>query len=332
MSEQNAMNPQPDIAFPGDPLFLVTGGAGFIGSHIVHTLARMGRRVRVLDDFSTGHAHNLAEVAGCVEVLSGSLTDAERTREAVQGADYVIHQAAIPSVPRSVKDPLSSHDANITGTLNLLLAARDAGAKRLVYASSSSVYGDTPTLPKVETMCAKPKSPYALQKFTAEEYCRLFTEQYGLETVSLRYFNVFGPRQDPTSQYTGVIAKFATALLNGERPTIFGDGETSRDFTFVANNVRANLLACLAPAEAAGQTMNLACGDRITLLQLLEEMQALLGTDLEPVFGPERAGDVKHSQADITKARTLLGYEPVTGFAEGLRQTVAWYRENHGKA
>ena len=291
----------------------------------------MGQRVRVLDDFSTGHTHNLAEVADAVEVFTGSLTDLERVRGAVDGVDYVIHQAAIPSVPRSVKDPVTSHAANITGTLNLLVAARDAGVKRLVYASSSSVYGDTPTLPKVETMCPRPKSPYALQKLTAEEYCRLFTEQYGLETVALRYFNVFGPRQDPKSQYTGVIAKFATALLNGERPTIFGDGETSRDFTFVANNVRANLLACLAPSEAAGQTMNLACGDRITLLQLLAGMQELLGTCLEPVFAPEREGDVKHSQADITRARALLGYEPVTGFSEGLAQTVAWYRANHNR-
>lgn len=320
----------PDIRFEGDPLFLVTGGAGFIGSHIAQTLAGMGQRVRVLDDFSTGHRHNLVGFEDRVEVLEASLTDADRVRDAVSGVDYVIHQGAIPSVPRSVKDPVSSNAANVDGTLALLVAARDAGVRRLVYASSSSVYGDTPTLPKREEMPSRPKSPYALQKLTAEEYCRLFTEQYGLETVSLRYFNVFGPRQDPRSQYTGVIAKFATALLAGERPTIFGDGHTSRDFTYVANNVRANLLACLAPREAAGQTMNVACGDRITLLQLLDGMQALLGTNLEPIFAPEREGDVKHSQADITRARALLGYEPVTRFAEGLERTVAWYRAEAG--
>jgi nucleoside-diphosphate-sugar epimerase len=320
-----------DIHFDGDPLFLVTGGAGFIGSHIVHALVGLGLRVRVLDDLSTGRLSNLCTVDGPAKVVQASLTDAASVARAVQGADYVLHQAAIPSVPRSVKDPVTSNNANINGTLNLLVAARDAGVKRVVYASSSSVYGDTPTLPKVETMPMRPKSPYALQKGTAEEYCRVFTEVYGLETVSLRYFNVFGPRQDPTSQYTGVIAKFATALLTGQRPTIFGDGLTSRDFTFVANNVRANLLACLAPAAAAGQTMNVACGDRITLLELLAEMQRLLGTNLEPVFAPDREGDVKHSQADISKARALLGYEPMVGFADGLAQTVAWYEENHAR-
>jgi len=317
-----------DIQFEGDPLFVVTGGAGFIGSHIARTLAGMGRRVRVFDDFSTGHRHNLEGAEGPIEVVQGSLTEPEAVAGAVRGASYVIHQAAIPSVPRSVADPVTSNDANINGTLNLLVAARDAGVKRLVYASSSSVYGDTPTLPKVETMPTKPKSPYALQKLTAEEYCRIFFEQYGLETVSLRYFNVFGPRQDPKSQYTGVIAKFATALLTDERPTIFGDGQTSRDFTFVANNVRANLLACIAPKEAAGQAINVACGDRITLLELLEGMQKLLGTSLEPVFAPERAGDVKHSQAGIEKARQLLGYEPQIGFQEGLAITTRWYADS----
>jgi nucleoside-diphosphate-sugar epimerase len=317
-----------DINIPGSPLFLVTGGAGFIGSHIVHTLRTLGHRVRVLDDLSTGHLHNLATVADSVDVIHGSLTDGSAVKAATAGVDYVIHQAAIPSVPRSVKDPVATNAANITGTLNLLVAARDAGVKRLVYASSSSVYGDTPTLPKDETMPPRPKSPYALQKLTAEEYCRLFWEQYGLQTVMLRYFNVFGPRQDPTSQYTGVIAKFATALLNVERPVIFGDGLTSRDFTFVANNVRANLLACVAPVEAAGQAMNVAVGDRITLLQLLDGMQRLLDTNLKPIFSAEREGDVKHSQADISKARHLLGYEPVTSFEDGLKATVAWYQEN----
>jgi nucleoside-diphosphate-sugar epimerase len=317
-----------DITFENDPLFLITGGAGFIGSHIARTLAGMGRRVRVLDNFSTGHRHNLEGGEGPIEIVEGSLTNPEAVTSAMRGVNYVIHQGALASVPRSVADPVSSNDANINGTLNLLVAARDAGVKRLVYASSSSVYGDTPTLPKVETMPTRPKSPYALQKLTAEEYCRIFFDQYGLETVALRYFNVFGPRQDPKSQYTGVIAKFATALLTGTRPTIFGDGLTSRDFTYVSNNVRANLLACIAPPAAAGQAMNVACGDRITLLELLAGMQKLLGTNLEPIFAPERAGDVKHSQADIGKARELLGYEPQVGFDEGLAITTKWYAES----
>lgn len=267
----------------------------------------------------------MSAIGGDIELLEGSLTEMETVVQAVRGVDFVIHQAAIPSVPRSVKDPVASNAANIDGTLNLLVAARDAGVRRVVYASSSSIYGDTPTLPKVETMAPRPKSPYALQKLTAEEYCRVFFEVYGLETVALRYFNVFGPRQDPRSYYTGVIAKFATALLSGERPTIFGDGLTSRDFTFVANNVRANLLACAASKEAAGEAMNVACGDRVTLLELLESMQTLLGTRLDPIFEPERAGDVKHSQAGIDKARKLLGYEPVVPFRQGLEETVRWY-------
>lgn len=318
-----------DVSLPANAAFLVTGGAGFIGSHIVHALVAGGHTVRVLDDLSTGHLYNLEDVCDSVDFVRGSLTDSAAVARAVEGVDFVIHQAAIPSVPRSVSDPVTTNAANIDGTLNLLVAARDAGVKRLVYASSSSIYGDTPTLPKDETMPPHPKSPYALQKLTAEEYCRLFWEQYGLQTVMLRYFNVFGPRQDPTSQYTGVIAKFATALLSGERPIIFGDGLTSRDFTYVDNNVRANLLACVAPDAAAGQAMNVAVGDRITLLELLDGMQHLLGTNLEPIFAPEREGDVKHSQADIGKARLLLGYEPIATFAEGLEATVAWYKANH---
>jgi len=313
-----------EIQFAGNPTFLVTGGGGFIGSHIAETLVGMGHTVRVLDDFSTGHMSNIPP--GC-DVIEGSITDLEVVRSAVDGIDYILHQAAIPSVPRSVKDPLASHNANVDGTLNLLLAARDAKVRRLVYASSSSVYGDTPTLPKVETMPPRPKSPYALQKLTAEEYCRIFFDVYGLETVSLRYFNVFGPRQDPKSYYTGVIAKFATALLTGQTPTIFGDGFHSRDFTFVSNNVRANLLACTAPASAAGQTTNVACGDRITLRQLLDSIQEILGTGVQPEYGPEREGDVRDSQADINKARELIGYEPAVGFIDGLRTTMEWYRK-----
>lgn len=320
-----------DIRFDGSPAFLVTGGAGFIGSHIAEVLLGMGYSVRVLDNFSTGKRENLEAVGGGVEVIEGSIADPDVCRRAVEGIDYVIHQAAIPSVPRSIKDPVASNTANIDGTLTLLVAARDAGVRRVVYASSSSVYGDTPTLPKSEEMCPRPKSPYALQKLTAEEYCRLFWETYGLETVSLRYFNVFGPRQDPTSPYTGVIAKFATALLTGRTPVIFGDGLTSRDFTFVRNNVRGNLLACVAGREACGQAINIACGDRITLIQLLASMQRILGTDAEPRFEAERPGDVKHSQAAIGKAQALLGYQPVCGFDEGLRQTMEWYRRNAGR-
>jgi len=309
--------------------YLVTGGAGFIGSHIVDRLVQNGEKVRVLDNFSTGKRANIEHNLGEIDLINGSLTDMGTVRCAVEGVDYVLHQGALPSVPRSVNDPIGSNDANINGTLNLLVAARDAGVKRLVFASSSSVYGDSPSLPKHERMPPDPLSPYALTKLAGECYCRLFTDLYGLETVSLRYFNVFGPRQDPESQYAAVIPKFIKCMLKGERPVIYGDGLQSRDFTYVENNVEANILACSAP-RAVGEVMNIACGDRFSLLDLVDIINRILGTSIEPVFEPARPGDVKHSQADISKARELIGFEPKVGFVEGLERLVGWTRGNLG--
>lgn len=309
--------------------YLVTGGAGFIGSHIVDRLVQNGEKVRVLDNFSTGKRANIEHNLGEIDLINGSLTDMGTVRRAVEGVDYVLHQGALPSVPRSVNDPIGSNDANINGTLNLLVAARDAGVKRLVFASSSSVYGDSPSLPKHERMPPDPLSPYALTKLAGECYCRLFTDLYGLETVSLRYFNVFGPRQDPESQYAAVIPKFIKCMLKGERPVIYGDGLQSRDFTYVENNVEANILACSAP-RAVGEVMNIACGDRFSLLDLVDIINRILGTSIEPVFEPARPGDVKHSQADISKARELIGFEPKVGFVEGLERLVGWTRGNLG--
>ena len=304
--------------------YLVTGGAGFIGSHLSEELVRRGHRVRVADSLITGKRSNLDHIKG-VEFLEGDLADIDFARKAVDGCDYVLHQAAIPSVPRSVKDPVTSNRANVDGTLNTLVAARDAGVKRLVFAASSSAYGDTPTLPKHEQMPTNPLSPYALQKVIGEQYLQMFTKLYGLETVSIRYFNVFGPRQDPSSPYSGVISVFATALLENRPPTIFGDGGQTRDFTYVANVVDGVLRACEAPG-ASGQIINVATGGRISLNQLFEEMRKLIGADVKPVYGPSRAGDVRDSQADITKARELLGYKPIVAFEDGLRKTVDWYR------
>jgi nucleoside-diphosphate-sugar epimerase len=287
----------------------------------------------VVDNFSTGKRANVgaaARAAGvalsAIELVEGDLAELEVARRAAAGADYVLHQAAIPSVPRSVKDPIASNRANIDATLNMLVAARDAGVKRLVFAGSSSEYGDTPTLPKHEDMPTNPLSPYALQKAVGEEYLKLFTRLYGLETVSIRYFNVFGPRQDPGSPYSGVISLFVKWLLAGERPTIYGDGEQTRDFTYVANVVDGVLRACEAP-EASGESINVATEGRISLNQLLHELQRVIGTNLEPIYGPPRVGDVRDSQASIAKARRLLGYEPIVSFEEGLRRTVAWFRE-----
>jgi nucleoside-diphosphate-sugar epimerase len=308
--------------------YLVTGGAGFIGSNIVETLVARGEKVRVLDDLSTGKRENIAPWLSKVELVDGSLARLEDCRRAAQGIDYVLHQGALPSVPKSIELPRETNEVNVTGTLNLLVASRDAKVKRLVFAASSSAYGDTPTLPKIETMPPSPKSPYALQKLTAEHYCRLFYEEYGLETVALRYFNVFGPRQDPTSQYSAVIPKFITAYLRDEAPVIFGDGEQSRDFTFVENVVHANLIACTADKKCAGRVMNLACGERITLLDLAAQIRAALGRTQTPRHEPPRPGDVKHSHADIQLARQLLGFEPKVYFAEGLARTIAWYRAN----
>ena len=305
-------------------LYLVTGGAGFIGSHLSEELVRRGERVRVLDNLSTGKRRNLEHIPG-VEFMEGDVADAETCSRAVEGVDLVLHQAAIPSVPRSVKDPVTSNRANLDGTLNVLVAARDAGVRRLVFAGSSSAYGDTPTLPKREDMPTRPLSPYALQKLVAEQYCQMFTELYGLETVVIRYFNVFGPRQDPGSPYSGVISLFSTALLAGRQPTIFGDGEQTRDFTFVSNVVDGVLRACSAP-RASGEVINVATGGRISLNQLLQAMNGIIGTAIVPAYAEARAGDVRDSQADITKAQNLLGYEPRVELEEGLRRTLDWCR------
>ena len=308
-------------------LYLVTGGAGFIGSSAVRELLRRGERVRVADNFLTGRRQNLEQVLGQIELLELDITDLPRLRPAFDGVDYVLHLAALPSVPRSVQDPLTSHRMNIDGTLNVLLAARDAKVRRVVYAASSSAYGDTPTLPKRESMEPNPISPYGVTKLTGEYYARVFTRVYTLETVSARYFNVFGPRQDPTSPYSGVLSVFITALLEGRAPTIFGDGEQSRDFTYVDNAVEATLLACTAPG-AAGRVLNVAIGDRITLNQVFALLRKITGAAIEPIYGPPRSGDILHSLADIRQAREALGYEPKVLLEEGLQRTVAWYREN----
>ncbi len=307
--------------------YLVTGGAGFIGSHLVEELVRRGERVRVVDNLSTGKRQNITHLSS-VELVEGDLADLEVARRAVGGIDYVLHQAAIPSVPRSVQDPITSNRANIDGSLNILVAARDAGVKRLVYAGSSSAYGDTPTLPKIETMPTAPLSPYALQKLVAEQYCQMFTRLYGLETVTIRYFNVFGPRQDPSSPYSGVISLFISALCEGRQPTIYGDGEHTRDFTYVANVVDGVLRACSA-AGASGEIINVATGGRISLNTLFKTIRDLVKASVDPNYAPPRPGDVKDSQADISKARRVLGYEPIVSFEEGLARTVAWYRDSH---
>ena len=304
--------------------YLVTGGAGFIGSHLSEELVRRGHRVRVADSLITGKRSNLDHIPG-VEFVEGDLADLDFAKKAANGCEYVLHQAAIPSVPRSVKDPITSNRANVDGTLNLLVAARDAGVKRLIFAGSSSAYGDTPTLPKHEGMPVGPLSPYALQKVVGEQYLRMFTRLYGLETVSIRYFNVFGPRQDPSSPYSGVISVFATALLDNRPPTIYGDGEQTRDFTYVANVVDGVLRACEAP-NASGEIINVATGGRISLNRLFYAMRNLVGGTLEPLYAEPRMGDVRDSQADIHKAKALLGYEPVVSFEDGLAQTIAWYR------
>jgi nucleoside-diphosphate-sugar epimerase len=308
-------------------VYVVTGGGGFIGSHIVENLVRQRNTVKVIDDFSTGKRANVEAFKNDVEIIEADLAETKNLTQFLKGTDYVIHQAAIPSVPKSILDPLKSHNANVNGTLNLLLACRDAGVKRVVYASSSSLYGDSPTLPKHESMMPNPLSPYGAQKLFAEMYCQVFTKAYGLETVSLRYFNVFGPRQDSTSQYSGVLALFIPAVLQGRRPTIYGDGLQSRDFTYVQNVVEANLLACKVPG-IGGQVFNVACGDRITVNSMLHQINKIVGVDISPVYAEPRSGDIKHSQADITRAREHLGYEPKVSFEEGLRATVEWYRKN----
>src|SRR5215831_188974 len=306
-------------------LYLVTGGAGFIGSHICDRLLRDGNAVRVLDEFSNGKEENLEGMRSEIELFRGSVCDRDIVARAVKGAYVVFHQAALGSVPRSVADPLTTHESNITGTLNVLLAARDLGVRRVVFASSSSVYGETPVLPKHEDMKPEPLSPYALSKLSAEQYCGVFHRVYGFETVALRYFNIFGPRQDPESQYAAVIPKFVTAILAGRRPVVFGDGMQSRDFTYVDNVVEANLLASEAEA-AAGKFFNVACGGRYTLLDLLSKIKESLKSDIEPVHESPRPGDVRDSQASIDAAKSILGYQVLVDFDEGLRRTVAWYR------
>jgi nucleoside-diphosphate-sugar epimerase len=310
--------------------YLVTGGAGFIGSHLSEELVRRGHSVRVVDSLITGKRRNLDHIPR-VEFVEGDLADLAVARRAVEGIEYVLHQAAIPSVPRSVKDPATSNNANVTASVNILVAARDAGVKRLVYAGSSSVYGDTPTLPKREDMPTNPLSPYALQKLVAEQYCQMFTRLYGFETVTTRYFNVFGPRQDPGSPYSGVISLFSSAILTGRQPVIYGDGGQTRDFTYVANVVDGVLRACEAP-KAAGQVMNVATAGRISLNELLRQMNAICGTNLQAIYEDARVGDVRDSQADISKARDLLGYTPVVTFEEGLRHTLDWCRTENAAA
>ncbi|HXG95094.1 MAG TPA: SDR family oxidoreductase [Blastocatellia bacterium] len=307
-------------------LYLVTGGAGFIGSHIVERLVREGARVRVLDDFSSGKESNLESFRSELELIRGDIRDERTVAEAMKGVSVVFHEAALGSVPRSVADPRTTHEVNITGTLNILLAARDLGVRRVVYASSSSVYGDTETLPKHEEMRPSPLSPYALSKLAGEHYIEVFNHVYGFEAVALRYFNIFGPRQDPESQYAAVIPKFITALLEGKPPTIFGDGEQSRDFTYVDNVVEANLLAAEAD-RVSGRAFNVACGGRYSLLELLARLKEILGSTIEPVHEPPRAGDVRDSQASIEAAARALGYRVRVDFDEGLRRTVEWYKQ-----
>jgi nucleoside-diphosphate-sugar epimerase len=305
---------------------LVTGGAGFIGGHIAERLCLDGYTVRVLDNFSTGHRRNLRAPADDVELIEGDIQSYERVHTAIRGCEYVFHQAALPSVPRSIQDPLTSNASNVIGTLNVLSAARDSGVRRVIYASSSSVYGSSPTLPKHEDLLPAPISPYAVSKLAGEGYCRSFFEVYGLETVALRYFNVFGPRQDPLSHYAAVIPRFITACLVGQAPTIFGDGEQSRDFTYVGNVVEANLLAMEAE-RAVGKVYNVACGERVTVNRLLEELQALTGQEIEARHEPPSPGDIRHSLADVTRAERELGYSPRTNLNEGLRLSLAHYEE-----
>ncbi len=307
--------------------YLITGIAGFIGSALARSVLAQGDRVRGVDNLSTGRQENLTEILGDIDFRDTDLLNLDAMKNACEGVDYVLHQAAIPSVPKSVLDPLTSNRANVDGTLNLLVAARDAKVKRVVYAASSSAYGDTPTLPKHEDMTPNPISPYAVAKLAGEHYMASFYRCYGLETVSLRYFNIFGPRQDPSSQYSGVLAKFTRQMLAGEQPTIFGDGKQSRDFTYIDNAVRANLLACKAPTtEAAGRVFNVATGRRVDLNETFELLKKMTGYRGNAKYGPERGGDVKHSLADLSRIQQHLGYRPTVSFEEGLRRTVDWYK------
>jgi nucleoside-diphosphate-sugar epimerase len=305
---------------------LVTGGGGFIGSHLTEALLKKGLEVRVFDDFSTGKRENLnfGHDTPLPEIVEGDIRDLILCQKVMKGVGYVFHQAALPSVQRSVEDPLGSNAVNVGGTLNILLAARDAKVKRMMYASSSSIYGDTPTLPKREDMSPMPLSPYALQKYTGEQYCRLFSQLYGLETVSLRYFNIFGPRQDPNSVYSAVIPRFIDALLHQRSPVVYGDGEQSRDFTYIDNVVQANVLA-MSAQRLLGEIVNIACGQRISLNQLLGFLKQLIPSERPAVYEEARSGDVRHSLADISKAKECLRYEPVAGIEMGLKRTVEFF-------
>ncbi|MBN2431683.1 MAG: SDR family oxidoreductase [Acidobacteria bacterium] len=316
-------------------LAVVTGGAGFIGNHLVRGLLAAEHRVVIIDNFSTGRRGNILDLLvrhrDRLRLEEGSVTDPVFVRRVVRGADIVFHLAAVPSVQKSVEHPDISNEHNITGTLNVLLAARDGGVRRVIYAASSSAYGDTPTLPKTEDMPPEPLSPYALTKLAGEQYCRIFTRIYGLETIALRYFNVFGPRQEPTSHYAAVVPRFITRMLRDEPPIVYGDGNQSRDFTFVDNVVRANLLAVRAPVEATGRVFNIACGERLDLNALVAALNRILGKDLPPRFQDFRPGDVMHSLADITLAGQLLGYSPIIPLEKGLAITVDWYRNNENR-
>lgn len=313
--------------------YLVTGAAGFIGSALVRALLERGHKVRGFDNFATGKPENLADVAADMDFREADLCDLAALSSACRGIDFVLHQAAIPSVPRSVRNPAESNEANVTGTVNLLIASRDARVKRVVYAASSSAYGETPVLPKCEDMPTDPISPYAVAKLAGEMYMKSFYRVYGLPTVCLRYFNIFGPRQDANSQYSAVLAKFITRMLRGERPTIFGDGEQSRDFTFIENAVSANLLAATATeAKVAGQVFNIATGERYSLNETVAILQDLTGYKGRAEYAPARDGDIRHSLADISRARESMGYEPLVDFREGLRRTVAWYSEQFDSA
>jgi nucleoside-diphosphate-sugar epimerase len=311
-------------------LYLITGIGGFIGSSLARELLQRGEQVRGVDNFCTGRRENLTQILGHIDLREADLLDLDAMKSACTGVDFVLHQAAIPSVPKSVLDPLGSNRANVDGTVSLLVAARDAKVKRVVFAASSSAYGDTPTLPKHEAMTPDPISPYAVAKLASERYMISFYRCYGLETVALRYFNIFGPRQDPSSQYSGVLAKFITMMLGGKQPTIFGDGEQSRDFTYIDNAVEANLLACKAPAaQSAGKVFNVATGRRITLNETFKLLQNLTSYSGSPIYGDERGGDIKHSLADISSAEKNLGYKPKVNFEDGLKRTVDWYRNSH---
>lgn len=306
--------------------YLVTGGAGFIGSNIAEELVKRGYSVKIIDNFLTGKRENISSFLDKIELVEGDIRDYDACRRALEGVDFVLHQAALPSVPRSIEDPLLTTDINIKGTLNILIASREAKVKGFVFASSSSVYGDDPNLPKKEGTVGNPLSPYAISKLTGEKYCRVFSQIFGLSTVCLRYFNIFGPRQDPSSQYAAVIPNFITRMLKGESPTIFGDGEQTRDFTYVSNVVEANILASKAQG-VSGEVFNIACGERTTVNSLVSNLNEILKEEINPSYAEPRPGDVRDSFADMSKARKMLKYEPLVPFGKGLEETIRWYRE-----